>query len=321
MKRKFKILVITEIKHINNVEENIKKLGIIKYLKEPSYNQVSKIIASYDVIFTNPNKSKVSIDKRLINKAKNLKIICTASTGTSHVDVNYAKKLNIKIICLKEERKIINKISSTSELAFALLLASKRNLFPSLISVKNYIWDYTNFIGRQLNYLTIGVVGYGRLGKLFVKYCSAFNCKIIVYDPNKLVKNKKIIQVNNIKKLIKVSDVISFHIHLTESNKNLINTKILNQMKKDVTLINTSRGEIINQNDLIKFIKKNKNSIYCADVISNEQEKKKNNNLLKFAKNNNNILITPHIGGMTKEAQEIAYNHAVYLLKEALIDF
>ena len=102
------------------------------------------------------------------------------------------------------------------------------------------------------------------------------------------------------------------HIHADKENNNFLNKKLFDLMKKDVLIINTSRGEIINENDLLNFLKKNKKSKYAADVIGNEIKKKWNSSLIKeLKKNNNQILITPHLGGMTEEAQFIAYNAVV----------
>ena len=98
----------------------------------------------------------------------------------------------------------------------------------------------------------------------------------------------------------------------------MINKKILKFAKKNLLLINTSRGELINENDLINFLNKNPNSSYATDVIANEVKNKKNNKLIKLFKKNNQILITPHIGGMTTEAQEIAYGRVMDLTNKYL---
>ena len=107
--KRAKILSITPISHIRNVEKELKKIGELKILNDPSVDQVKKKINQFDVIFTNPNKSKVFIGKHVFDRAKKLKVICTASTGTNHIDLKYANKKKIKIISLKKEKKIINK--------------------------------------------------------------------------------------------------------------------------------------------------------------------------------------------------------------------
>lgn len=304
-----KILIITPIKHIKELYKNFESCFEIKYIPEATYNEVLKQSKNIDCIFTNPNKSKVFINKNIISNSKVLKVIATASTGTNHIDVKFAKKKKIKIFSLKNQYETIKQISSTAEHAFALMFSSLRNIPQSMNSVKKNKWDYTNFIGRQMNHLSIGVIGYGRLGSFFCRYCKAFNSKIFVYDPYKKIP-KIYNEVRNLKDLVLKSDIISLHVHLDANTKNLIDSKIFRYMKKDVILINTSRGEIINEGDLINFLKKNPGAKYAADVISNEVNSKKNK-LLHFYKKNymkKNIIITPHIGGMTTEAQLLAYN-------------
>ena len=321
MKNILKTLVITPIDHIKNVKEIIKSYSKIKILNDPSYTEVLREISKYDALFTNPNKSKVFIDKKLIKKAKNLKCITTASTGTNHIDIEFLKKKKIKLICLTQEYPTIRKITSTAEHALALTLAQTRNIIEAANSVKKNEWDYLNFIGRQISNLNVGVIGYGRLGKYYAKYCVALKSKVFIYDPYKKAKYKNIIQVSNIKKIFNKCDIISLHIHANSENKNLINHSLLKFAKKDLLLINTSRGEIINEKDLLFFLKKNSKAKYATDVISNEIGDKKKNRLINMYKKNNQILITPHIGGMTHEAQEIAYNRVAKLMGDFMRKF
>ena len=100
-----KILSITPISHIKNVKKELKKIGKLKILNDPTKNDVLKIVSNFDAIFTNPNKSKVFLGKSIMDKAVNLKVISTASTGTNHIDLNYAKKKKIKVLSLKKEKK------------------------------------------------------------------------------------------------------------------------------------------------------------------------------------------------------------------------
>ena len=280
LKKQIKILSITPTKHIAGVNKQLEKIGFVKYLSDPSYLQVKKIINGFDAIFTNPNKSKVSIDRNIIDTSKKLKVICTASTGTDHIDLKAAKEKKIKVICLKDSKKVINKISSTAEHALALTLSSLRNLSESHDSVKKGNWDYTKFIGRQIDFLVVGIIGFGRLGKLYSRYMRAFNCKIIVYDPYKKINNKYVKKVNNLNYLFKNSDIISIHVHLKKETKNLLNEKSFSFMKKNVLIVNTSRGDIVNENELIRFLKKNKKAKYATDVLSNEINSRKNHSLI-----------------------------------------
>ena len=317
----YNLLIITPVKHIKNLNHKFEIFNKIKILENPTYNHVLKIIKNYHVIFTNPNMSNVLIDKKLITKAKNLICVTTASTGTVHVDKKFLKKKKIKLISLTKEYNTIKKISSTAEHALALTLAHTRNIIPAVKSVKDGKWNYTKFIGRQFTNLKVGIIGYGRLGIKYSKYMLALKSKVFVYDPLKKIKSSKIIQLKCIKKIFKTCDVISLHVHVQKNTIKMINSNLLSHAKDNLLLINTSRGELINDGDLIKFLKKNKEAKYAADVLNNEIKDKKKNKILNEFKNNDQILITPHIGGMTMEAQEMAYGKAIDLTNNFLSKF
>lgn len=310
-----KLLVITPIKHIANLAIYLEKNFIVDYLDDPSQADLKKIIHAYDAIYTNPNKSKVFLGEDILQVAKKLKVICTASTGTNHIDKNYSAQNSIKIISLTEERDVINQISSTAELAFALTLAGCRNLMQAGKSVSDGEWDYTKFIGRQLNALTIGVVGYGRLGKMYSNYCKAFGATVLAYDPYKKIETVGVKQVFSLSEICAMSDIISIHVHANKETKNMFGNEQFSKMKPNILLVNTARGEVIDENALAKFLDLNINAKAYLDVLSDEITNRKACPLFKF-QDRGQVFITPHIGGMTVDAQFIAYHHAAKLLVE-----
>ena len=309
------ILVITPISHIKGVEAKLNSLGNVAYFDDPLYADILPLISEYDVIFTNPNKSKIFIGKDLIDQAKKIQIICTASTGTNHIDVDYARKKNIKILSLTKEIDTINKISSTAEHAFALTLSSLRNIVPACKHVLENKWNYEKFIGRQFSELVVGVIGYGRLGTMYSKYSSSMGAKVLVYDPYKKVLDGNVSQVESLDEIFSDSNIISIHVHHNIETNKMLNEKCFNKMKSDVLLINTSRGEVFDEIDLVNFLKNNNDSKVAVDVISDEIKGNESSALRAYSKFSNQVLITPHIGGMTQEAQEIAYNHAALMLE------
>ena len=315
-----KILVITPVKHIAGVPETLEKIGYITYMDDPTLSEVIKVASEYDAVFTNPNKSLVFIGRNLIDAAKKLKVICTASTGTNHIDKSYAKEKNIPIIALTEEREVIKRITSTAEHAFALTMASLRNVIKSHNKAMKGEWDYTKYIGRQMNYLTVGVIGYGRLGSIYSRYCRAFDSRVLVYDPYKKVEDNDLEQVNDINFLLEESDVIAIHVHVTNKTRGMLNVECFEKMKNDVLIINTSRGEILNELDLVAFLKKTPEAKIATDVLANEIRNRLDSPLLKYAQQSDQVVITQHIGGMTREAQEIAYGHAAHRLNKFFAD-
>lgn len=308
-----KILVMTPVHSIDGVLGILKKTGRVTYLPDPGEREILSRIKGFNALFTNPNKSRVFLSKKLMDAAPGLQVICTASTGTNHIDRGYAAKKGIRVLSLTEERAVINRITSTAEHAFALMMAALRKIPQGWRSVRRGQWDYEPFVGRQVNCLVIGIVGYGRLGKLFSRYARAFGAKVLVYDPYKKVKDKNIRQVG-LSGLLKDSDVISFHIHVTPETLGMVGKRWFSRMKPGVILVNTSRGDVMNEGDLIRFLRKNPEAFYATDVLSKETGDKKKNPVLKEALRRDQILITPHVGGMTVEGQRIAYRHAAGML-------
>jgi D-3-phosphoglycerate dehydrogenase len=315
---KSKILVITPVRHIAGVPEILEDAGQVTYMDDPTLSEVIEAVGEYDALFTNPNKSKVFIGRDVINAAKKLKVICTASTGTNHIDKAYAAEKSLPILALTEEREVINRISSTAELAFALTLTGLRHVVRSHNAVLTGEWDYTRYIGRQMNCLTIGVIGYGRLGTMYSRYCQAFGSRVLVYDPYKTMDRDGPEHVIDLSALLRESDVVAIHVHVTAETLGMMNMACFAQMKKDVLLVNTSRGDIVNEPDLVTFLRANPQARVATDVLADEIRHRLESPLLQYAHVSKQVIITPHIGGMSREAQEIAYGHAARQLQSFL---
>ena len=315
------ILIITPIKHIDGLYEKISGLGSVTYLPDPTLDEVLEFVDGVDVIFTNPNKSKVFLGSDVFNRGKDIKVVCTASTGTVHIDKELANNRNIKIISITKELETINKISSTAELAFTLMMTSIRNVTPAIDSVRNGDWDYERFIGRQVNQLNIGVIGYGRLGKMFVHYCRSFGAKVKVYDPYKSINEEGVQQVHELSEVFLESNVIALHVHVTPETHGMISKDALCFANSDITIINTSRGEVVNEEDIVEFLANNPKSRYATDVLASEFNSKQENPIIKFSKSDAGFyqtIIVPHIGGMTSDAQMLAYHRAADMLDSYL---
>ncbi len=310
---KAKILVITPVRHIKGVSEILETTGEVTYLDHPTLEQVVTTIPGYQAIFTNPNKSNVFIGREVMDAGQDLRVICTASTGTNHIDKPLAISRGLPIISLTEERSFINRISSTAEHAFALMMAALRQVPASFDSVKRDEWDYTRFIGRQMDHLTIGVIGYGRLGGMFSRYCHAFGARVLVYDPFKTVDDPAHEQTD-LDTLLPAADVVSLHVHASEETRDMVDASWFAQMKSEVLLVNTARGDVMDERALLNFLKSNPGARAAVDVVADEVRSKSNSPLIAYAKTGNQIIITPHIGGMTVEGQQIAYGHAAGLL-------
>jgi D-3-phosphoglycerate dehydrogenase len=323
---KMKIICITPIKNIFGVFERLESMSDNLYYEPDIDKDALKTllkVSGADYIFTNPNKQNYMLDGDLLQFGQ-LKAICTASTGTNHIDVKYCEEMEIEIISITKDYQVINAITSTAEHTLALMLSLIRKIPTSFHSVRDGNWDWEPYVGRQMNSLTIGIIGYGRLGKLMAKYCDALGMEVLLHDPyvfsfgGNIERNKQPVELDE---LLERSDVISLHVHVTDETREMINKNTISKMVKRPYLINTSRGEIVNEDDIIDALRSEDLQGYATDVIRDEFGDIKNSKLVdESITPQNKIIITPHIAGMTKEAQEIAYHWAIDKLEKKHYD-
>ena len=301
-----RIAVITPVSHLKGVLELLLTKGKIFLYEESTKNQVRELLLTHniDTILCNPNQQTYKIDKELLEGTK-VTLINTCSTGMNHIDVDYCNNNNITIYSLTKDMELINDLPSTSELAFGLMLSLLRNIHECNNHVSRYYWDYTQFMGRQIKDLKIGIIGYGRLGKMMEKYCKAFNAETFIYDP--YVNSPQ----TSLEQMFQICDVISLHVHVTDETKYIISKNLLGLAKKDLYIINTSRGEIVNEIDIVEGLKTGRLTGYGTDVIENEFDDLTKSPIIKAMNEGENIIITPHIGGMTIEGQTKAYTWAI----------
>lgn len=315
-----KILCITPVHNIKGAKENLESIGEVIYNPDITKEEliIDLSINKYDILFTNPNRQNYKLDIDVLGKS-DLKIICTASTGTNHIDMNYCKKNNIHVVSNTVEYDMLEKVTSTAEMAFTLMMMALRKSIPANESVLMGDWDCEHYIGRQLNKLKVGIVGYGRLGKMMAKYCKAFDAEVIVYDPYKVTDEYPM--VDNLKTVFEECDVVSLHVHVNEETTYMINTDILRNAKKNLVLVNTSRGEIVKEDDLVEsLLFFNDIGHYATDVFEHEFGNFADSLVWVNRDKTDKITIVPHIGGMTHDAREIAYNHVINKLKKHIIN-
>jgi len=267
----------------------------IKLLKtnglEVVYDKKNKDI---EVVFI---RTYTRVDKFFLNNFPNLKYILKAGVGLDNIDLEECQKRNIKVINAPGSNA-----NSVAEFVIALMIMVLRN-FPLQVNLLlSGKWRNLREKGFEIKDKVIGLIGCGAIGKLIAKKLKSFEVKkILGYDP---YLDEKILKSYGIKKtdflsLLKNSDIVSLHLPLTEETKNLIGKKELKMMKKNSYLINTSRGGIINESDLIWALKNNIIKGAALDVFEGEPKIKKEFLSLK------NVILTPHIAALTEEADEV----------------
>ena len=282
-----KIAVITPVKHLDGVVELLQSKGDVVFYETSTKEEVRELLSqtAIDTLVCNPNQQTYKIDKELLEDTK-VKLINSCSTGLNHIDLEYCKENNIEIQCHKNDFNLINQLPSTSELAFGLMLSLLRQIPQGQKHVSEYKWDYTQFMGRQVKGLKVGIVGYGRLGKMMYDFCKAFGADVMIYDPY-------------------VRDQLS--------DRFLLNNwcSSLEQLFEFSDVVNTSRGEIVNELDIAVGLKTNIITGYATDVIENEFDDLTKSPIIDAMNTGENIIITPHVGGMTIEGQTKAYKHSI----------
>jgi len=243
--------------------------------------------AEADVIIV---RSKTTVDKDYIDRAKNLKLVIRAGIGLDNIDVEYCKKKGIKI----ENTPEVSTIAVT-ELVFAHMLVISRRMVQSTNTMKGGKWKKKNLTGFELYGKTLGIIGLGRIGREVAKRAEAFGMNVIAYDPFITYSDYKLVELQD---LLRQSDIITLHVPLTDQTKNMIDENAFKSMKKGVVIINTARGGIIDENELVKNLENGKVSFVGLDVY--EKEPPKDSSLLKL----DNTILTPHIGAQTVEARK-----------------
>ncbi|PJE76905.1 hypothetical protein COV05_01770 [Candidatus Uhrbacteria bacterium CG10_big_fil_rev_8_21_14_0_10_48_16] len=304
------ILCLTPIKHLSGVFELLSSYGSVDYQPEFTKEQLMDYLKAHqdvDALFVNPNKQNYKLDAEIL-AGSSVTLINTASTGLNHIDVAWCKRQNINILSLTEDHELIKRLPSTSELAFGLMLSLLRHIPSSFDAVKRGAWDYEPFIGHQIEGLTAGIVGYGRLGTFMAKYCHAFGMRVLVTDPYNPVYGFDRV---SLEELAQESDVISLHVHVTDETRHMINASFISATQKSPYLINTSRGEIVDEQAVLEGLQSGKLRGYGTDVIEDEFGNRAESPIIQAAHSDLNVLITPHTGGMTWEGQQRAYTWAV----------
>lgn len=290
-----RILCMVDLSGAPEVLEELKRVARVDYL--PSDKKVLlENIHKYDAFW---GHTELKIDKTVLDTAKKLKVINTASTGTDHIDKKEAAKRGIDVLSITRDYGLLDSFTATAECAWVLAMASLRHLRSASKHVLEGKWQGQQFVGRQLFDLTYGVLGVGRLGKMTCRFAKAFCKRTIGCDLKPF--DVEGVQRVSFDELLAQSDVISIHIHMLDRNYHLFNKSVFDRMKDGSVLINTSRGDIIDEAALIDALDSGKLSAFGADVVSNEwREDMRESPLIQYAQTHENVLITPHIGGVTE---------------------
>ena len=271
--------------------------------------EVEEIISNYEGIVI---RSRFDIDKQFLDAAKNLKFIARVGAGLESIDTEYAQKLGIKLIAAPEGNR-----NAVSEHALGMLLSLFNNLNKADREVKNGLWNREANRGIELEGKTVGIIGYGNMGKAFAKKLRGFECEVICFDIQENVGDENAKQVS-LSELQQKTDVLSLHTPWTPLTDKMVNSEFINSFLKPFWFINTARGKSVVTADLVSALKSGKVLGAGLDVLEFEKgsfetlfhscvERSRNDSLpnsLKELFAMGNVILSPHIAGWTVESKE-----------------
>lgn len=284
------------------VAEAIAPSGI-EVLREAGWNvdvrsattptEMEAIIGDYDAVIV---RSQTRLTARAIQRAQRLKVIGRAGAGVDNVDLEAATARGILVMNTPGSNSV-----SVAEHTFGLMLALMRHLVAANDSVKRGEWERKLFLGRELRGKTLGLIGLGKVGQEVAKRAKAFGMTVIAHDPfiaERLAQDLDV-RLVPLEELLALSDIISLHASLTRATRGMINRETIARMKPGVILINTARGELVDEAALLGGLDSGRIAAAGLDVFA--EEPPRNRRLLEHPR----VLATPHVGASTIEAQEL----------------
>ncbi|MFH1785417.1 MAG: hydroxyacid dehydrogenase [Candidatus Micrarchaeota archaeon] len=281
------------------VVEEIKKLGEVEY--KPT--DVKKSLENADVVIV---RSATKLTRELISEVKNLKMVIRAGVGLDNVDKKACEEKNIRVLNTPNASS-----NAVAELVLGLMIAMLRNVQKAHHQMKNGKWDKKNLTGTEIAGKTLGIIGYGRIGAMLGDKARLLGMEIISYNPLPRPDVKNVVFIDSLDDFLAKADVISLHVPATNETCNMINKENIEKMKTGIFIINTSRGEVIDEDALYDACKTGKIAGVALDVYKHEPYTGK---LLELE----NVFFTPHLGAGTKEAQIRIGQEVITILKNEL---
>jgi D-3-phosphoglycerate dehydrogenase len=250
-------------------------------------------------------RSRITIDKTIIDAASQLQFIARYGAGMENIDVTYAESKNIYCLHAAAGNK-----DAVAEHAMGMLLSLFNNINKADDEVRQYKWLREANRGEELAGKTVGIIGYGNMGSAFAKRLQGFEVKVLVYDKYKqnYISNSPFLEESSLERLQEEATVVSLHTPLTMETNGMVNYNWLNAFKNPFYLINTARGKILNTEDAMRLMHENKIKGMCLDVLEYEDTSFEHinathqNETIKALFNSSKVILTPHIAGWSHQS-------------------
>ncbi|MDB5142496.1 MAG: phosphoglycerate dehydrogenase [Mucilaginibacter sp.] len=286
-----KILIVDDIHPI--FIEKAEALGYhCDYQPTIKPEQAFEIIGEYEGLVI---RSKFLVDRKVIDISKNLRFMCRAGAGMDNIDEDYAREKGIMLINAPE-----GNMDAVGEHAVGLLLNLMNNINRSDAEIREGVWKREANRGYELKGKTVGIIGYGFMGKSFAHKLSGFGVNVIAYDKYKTSFSDQFAREASMEEIVKHADIISFHVPLTAETNGLVNEEYLFHFKKPIFLLNTSRGKVVKTQAVLNGIKDGKILGAGLDVLEVEKfPALAEQPWFEELRRSNKVILTPHVGGWT----------------------
>lgn len=313
--RNMNILVSESLGFSESARRILQAYGDVE-LADMDRRRLLMAVGACDVLWV---RLRNQIDEAILDAASRLQIIVSATTGLNHIDLEAAAARGIKVLCLRGEVDFLRNVRATAELTIGLMLSMLRQIPQAGASVRQGCWDRDTFRGNELYELPIGIVGYGRLGTLVAGYLHAFGSQVYAYDPFVKISDSQVKQTETLPELLSKSRLVSLHASYSPETDSFFDQSCFAHMQPGSWFVNTARGELVDETALLDALASGHLAGAAVDVLRAETSPTlAKHPLVHFAREHENLLLTPHIGGCTKESMGRAELFMAQKLVEAL---
>ncbi len=311
-----RVLVTADVPGMDTMLDGLRQVADVDYLPRLSQERFEEVLPQYDAVEVNLG---LRLHETLARRCPRLRFVATSTTGLDHLAVKTFEEMGIRLISLKHDTDFLSTITATSEQAWGLLLGVLRHVPWAFDAVKRGEWRRSDWRGTQLFGKTLGILGFGRLGRITAKIGAGFQMRILACDIRDFDPPSGVQRVD-LDTLLRESDTLFLHIHSTEENHHFLDRSKMEKMKPGAVIINTSRGAVLDQDAMLDLLEKGHLGGAGLDVLEGEltMADMTNHPVVAYARTHGNVLISPHVGGATVESQTMAMRHTLSKLRSAL---
>ncbi len=296
MRDTFEILIIDEVHPVllDQLAEHS-----VKYLPQITLDELPVELATAQILIM---RSKLHLSREWIEQAPELRVIGRLGSGMDNIEIEYAEAKGVYCVNAPEGNR-----NAVAEQTIGMMLSMLSNVHQSMRQVRSRIWDRKGNQGLELKNLTVGIIGYGNVGSRLGELLSVFGCKVLAYDLFISGFGNSSVEECSLEKIQTEADIVSLHVPLNMHSKKMVNAAFIDKMKKPFFLLNLARGSVVNISDIISGLESEKIKGVALDVLPNEKLStltEKEEVSFSYLTDNERVMLTPHIGGLTKDSYE-----------------